>query len=133
VAVKFLLDTNSCIFLGRRTHPRLQLEVETHAPEDFAISAVTVGELAYGAAIGASKKAVSLLLANLRVLPFDEAAAHTYGELRADLERRNLLIGPYDLQIAAHAKSVGYTLVTNNTRELARVRGLKVVDWTASD
>ncbi|MBL8957106.1 MAG: PIN domain-containing protein [Myxococcaceae bacterium] len=131
MVVKFLLDTNTCIFLGRRTYPQLAHELRARSPEDFGISAVTVAELVYGRASGASTKAVDLVMSNLRVLPFDEAAAHATGEVRANLERRNLLIGPYDLQIAGHALSLGFTLVTNNLREFSRVRGLKVVDWTA--
>lgn len=129
--MKFLLDTNSCIFLGRRTQPLLAAEVARHRPGDLAISSVTVAELVYGRASGASTKAIHLVMSNLKVLPFDEAAARTTGEVRADLERRGVTIGPYDVQLAGHALSAGYTLVTNNTREFSRVRGLKVVDWTS--
>lgn len=131
--MKFLLDTNICIFLGRRTHPQLAHELQARHPDDFAVSAITVAELASGRASGASTKAIDLVMSNLRVVPFDEAAAHTAGELRANLEKRNLGIGPYDVQIAAHALSLGCTLVTNNLREFSRVRGLKVVDWTRAD
>lgn len=131
--MKFLLDTNICIFLGRRTHPLLEYEVSSRDRRDFAISAITIGELAYGRATGASNRSIDFVVSNLRVIPFDEGAAHAFGDVRADLEHRGIVIGPYDLQIAAHALSVGYTLVTNNTRELARVRGLKVVDWTRGD
>lgn len=73
-----------------------------------------------------------MFAARLSVLPFDdEAAAHT-AEIRADLERRGCVIGPYDLMIAGHARSRGLVVVTGDSREFMRVEGLRVEDWMAS-
>jgi tRNA(fMet)-specific endonuclease VapC len=63
------------------------------------------------------------------VVDFDEAAARHYGDIRAYLERKGQVIGPYDMQIAAHARSQGLTLVTHNTREFSRVPDLALDDW----
>jgi tRNA(fMet)-specific endonuclease VapC len=68
----------------------------------------------------------------LAILPFDNAAAEAYGALRAELERQGKPIGPLDTLIAAHALSLGVTLVTNNEREFRRVAGLRVANWLAA-
>lgn len=62
-------------------------------------------------------------------MPFDELAANEYGKVRAALEANGTPIGPLDTQIAAHAKALNMTLVTNNTREFQRVEGLHIEDW----
>jgi tRNA(fMet)-specific endonuclease VapC len=71
------------------------------------------------------------LVARLEVLPFDDAAASHFGDIRADLERRGCLIGPYDLMIARHARSHGLVVVTGNLGEFRRVDGLRCEDWLA--
>jgi tRNA(fMet)-specific endonuclease VapC len=68
-------------------------------------------------------------LSEINVVPFDELAAKEYGIIKTDLKKRNCIIGPLDTLIAAHAKSLNLTLVTNNTREFSRVQGLKLEDW----
>jgi tRNA(fMet)-specific endonuclease VapC len=92
-----------------------------------------LGELAYGAEKSAKPtenlSAIEQFCANLEVLPFKESAAHHYGQIRASLERMGRPIGLHDLMIAGHARSEGLTLVTNNEREFARVRGLRVENW----
>ena len=75
------------------------------------------------------RQALEMFLAPLIVLPFDEAALWVYGDLRAELERKGTPIGALDTMIAAHALSQQSTLVTNNTREFARVPGLKLENW----
>jgi tRNA(fMet)-specific endonuclease VapC len=69
------------------------------------------------------------LLACFTVLPFESAAAADYGEIRADLEKKGAIIGPLDLLIAAHARSLGAVVVTGNVHEFRRVKGLKVLAW----
>lgn len=66
----------------------------------------------------------------MAILSFDDCAAEEYGQIRVDLERKGTPIGPLDTLIAAHARSRGLTLVTNNTREFFRVENLPVEDWT---
>jgi len=73
--------------------------------------------------------ALALLLTNIDILDFDAAAAESYGAIRADLEKRGTPIGPLDMMIAGHAKSLGYTIVTNNTKEFNCVLGLNVENW----
>ena len=81
-------------------------------------------------AVEKNRIAMSLFLSPITILDFDSYAAEEYGKIRADLERKGTLIGPLDMQIAGHAKSEGLTVVTNNTREFCRVKGLVVEDWT---
>ena len=91
-------------------------------------------ELAYGAeksaAVARNQAVVEGFLARLDVLDYDLAAADSTGQLRAELARAGTPIGPYDAMIAGHARSRGLILVTNNTREFARVPGLRLEDWT---
>ena len=94
---------------------------------------MTYAELVYGVEkskeIEKNKLALMLLLANIEILNFDAAAAESYGKIRADLERQGTPIGSLDMMIAGHARSLGYTVVTNNTREFSRVQELKLENW----
>ncbi|MEN9859861.1 MAG: hypothetical protein RLZZ515_343, partial [Cyanobacteriota bacterium] len=95
----------------------------------------TLGGLAYGVAKSGSarnREALEMFLAPLLILPFEEAALWVYGDLRAELERKGTPIGALDTMIAAHALSQQSTLVTNNTREFARVPGLNLENWVES-
>ena len=99
---------------------------------ELAISAVTEGELRYGVARRPSTTLQSLvetLLLGLTVYPWDSQAAERYGELRADLERKGQLLGSLDMMIAAHALSLGLTLVSSDTA-FQRIKHLRVQDWT---
>jgi tRNA(fMet)-specific endonuclease VapC len=102
---------------------------------DIGISTVTLAELHYGAAKsqfpGRNQQALEAFILPLEVVPFDAAAAAAYGPVRAALERQGTPIGAMDTLIAAHALSLRLTLVTNNTREFARVQGLSVENWAA--
>ena len=80
-------------------------------------------------AIEKNRVALALLLANIEILSFDSLAAESYGKIRADLEKAGTPIGPLDMMIAGHAKSLEYTVVTNNTKEFERVKGLKLENW----
>jgi len=134
--VKYLLDTNICVFVIRQK-PQLVVErFRQQPPDDLAISTVTLAELRYGAdkSSNANKNhaALDLFLAPLEIESFDADAAECYGQLRTGLERRGLSIGPLDTMIAAHALSLKLPLITNNTREFSRVHGLILQDWTIS-
>ena len=100
---------------------------------DAVLSVITYGELLYGAERSQQRKraleSLARLVSLLPVLPLSEEAASAYGEIRATLEKRGEMIGGHDLWIAAHAKSAGLTLVTNNEREFKRVPGLKLQNW----
>jgi tRNA(fMet)-specific endonuclease VapC len=129
-----MLDTNICIYVLKRQPPALRDTFNAHT-QDLCVSSVTLAELLYGAEKSAKPAAniaiVEAFTARLMVLPFEEAAAAHYGQIRADLERRGSPIGPYDLMIAGHARSEGLVVVTHNTREFERVDGLRVEDWAA--
>ena len=70
-----------------------------------------------------------MLLADIEILPFDTGAAEGYGEIQAELERKGTPIGPLDMMIAGHAKSLGYSVVTNNIKEFERIDGLRLENW----
>ena len=131
--MKYLLDTDTCIYLiNERPRPVLA-RFRRHAVGDIGVSAVTASELAWGVAKTGSERnraALEAFLLPLEIASYDLAAALRYGELRADLERRGRPIGPLDTMIAAHALSLGVTLVSNKLREFSRVRDLTVESWT---
>ncbi|MDP1610738.1 MAG: type II toxin-antitoxin system VapC family toxin [Sulfuritalea sp.] len=130
----YLLDTNICIYIRRARPPNVAEHFRTIPPDALAMSSVTFAELVYGArksqAFAENMQRLLALKQRIRVLPFDDAAAEAYGAIRADLERRGQLIGSNDMLIAAHALSLGVTLVTNNTGEFERVTGLSLENWT---
>jgi len=99
----------------------------------MAISAVTLGELVYGAEKSAQPERnladIEGLVARLEVLPLDSSAATHFGQLRAELAKVGRPIGPYDQMIAGHARSLGLILVTNDTNEFERVPGLRIDNW----
>ena len=110
---------------------------EDHEVGEVGVSSVTAAELHYGAERSSRPEqnlgALGAFLLPLEVLAFGPEAAATYGGLRAALEKAGTPIGPLDTLIAAHAASLGVTLVTNNTREFSRVPGLEIEDWTRED
>jgi tRNA(fMet)-specific endonuclease VapC len=132
--VKCLLDTDVCIAILNRDE-RVRERLQATRSVDLRLSAITLAELRFGVAkSSAPAKAnanLRVLLSKIGVAPFDAAATERYGELRELLERRGAPIGPLDTLIAAHALSLGWALVTHNTREFRRVPGLKVDDWLA--
>lgn len=131
--MKFMLDTNICIDLIRRRPARLLLRLQQCSPGDVGMSSITLAELEFGVHMSRTpdqnKLALAEFAAALEILPFDDLAAASYGELRALLERQGQPIGSMDMLIAAHALSRGLTLVTNNEREFRRVPGLRVTNW----
>ena len=129
----YLLDTNICIYSIKHKPEQVFLRLQDHEPADICISSVTYAELAHGVeksqAIEKNRLALALLLSNIEILNFDANAAESYGKIRADLEKQGTPIGPLDMMIAGHAKSLNYTVVTNNTKEFNRVPGLKFENW----
>lgn len=129
----WLLDTDVLIHAQRGDPPEVRARLEATAPEDLAISAVTVAELWYGAARSQEparkRKLWTRFLEPFDVLPFDRAAAERHGELRHAL--RHQPIGERDLLIASIALAHGLTVVTANVREFRRVPGLTVDDWSS--
>lgn len=132
--MKYILDTDTCVYLIKK-HPPQVLEKFKHFPaHKVGISSITLAELEYGVTKSNFPQKNQLALndfsASLDVLNFDEKAASCYGEIRAYLQKQGTPIGPFDLLIAAQAKSLHATLVTNNTKEFARIKGLLLANWT---
>jgi tRNA(fMet)-specific endonuclease VapC len=129
----FLLDTNICIYLIKKKPPRVLERLTSLAPTEVAISSITLAELEFGVAKSQqgeqNRRALDLFTAPLEVADFDAPAARQYGLVRSDLERRGKPICGLDLLIAAHALSLGATLVTNNVREFTQVTGLAFENW----
>lgn len=131
--MRYLLDTNICIYVIRRRPPQVLARFQRCAVGDIGLSTVTLAELQYGVAKSAfperNQEALTAFTLPLEILPFDAPAAAAYGPIRATLERQGTPIGAMDLLIAAHAVSLGVILVTNNPREFGRVPGLQVENW----
>ena len=118
-----MLDTNVCIYVIKRKPIQVLDKLRTFEPGDVAVSSITVAELQYGACKSRRPDR------NRHVVAFDDSAAVHYGEIRAHLERRGNVIGAMDMLIAAHARSLSLTMVTNNIQEFERVPGLRVENW----
>ena len=119
---QFLLDSNICIYMLGGGAPRARIRIELCAPGEVAASAITMAEVMVGARSLSAVAHAKALFEIVKVLPFDEAAAAAYAAL--PFKR-----GSFDWLIAAHALSLGLTLVTNNSRDFAAVKGLKVENW----
>ena len=130
--LKYLLDTNIVIYVLKRRPPEVR-EVFNRHQGRMSISAITLGELVHGAEKSRfpsrNLDVIEDFCSRLSVLAYPAPAAHHYGSIRAALEAQGRTIGVNDLHIAAHARSEGLTLVTNNLGEFARVPGLLVENW----
>lgn len=131
-----LLDTNICIHIINAKPPAVLARFQQYRMGEIGVCSVVAAELAFGVAKSGSarnREALQMFLAPLAILPFDDTAVWAYGELRAELERRGTPIGALDTLIAAHALSQQALLVTNNTREFARVPGLQLDNWVSAN
>lgn len=130
----YMLDTNIISYIIKNRDFALVDKFENLSGEHtLAVSSITVAELYYGVKKRGSRRlevGVNEFLLPLERVSFDENAALHYGEIRTILEAKGTIIGAHDLFIAAHAKSINATLVTNNTREFQRVSDLRVEDWS---
>jgi tRNA(fMet)-specific endonuclease VapC len=130
----YMLDTDISSYIMKRTDAAVLQRLQKVAVADVCISAITKAELAYGIEVSPRRKhdqaALDAYLRYVTALDFPAEAAIDYGVIRADLKMRGTMIGANDLLIAAHARRLGLTLVTNNMREFGRVQGLKIENWT---
>ncbi|MBR8835191.1 MAG: type II toxin-antitoxin system VapC family toxin [Stigonema ocellatum SAG 48.90 = DSM 106950] len=131
--MRFLLDTNTCIYIIKSKPPQVFERFQKLEIFDVGVSSITVAELEYGVYKSQRQEqnrvALSQFLIPLEILPFDERATQTYGRIRAELERKGIVIGSMDMLIASHAISLSLTLITNNVRELSRIPGLVLENW----
>jgi tRNA(fMet)-specific endonuclease VapC len=135
MSTRYMLDTNICIYIRRQRPPQVLARFQQLKPGEAVLSAITYGELLYGAEKSAHRTQAMRLLEELAaimpVVPLPLEASRAYGAIRADLEAKGEVIGNNDLWIAAHATVMNVALVTNNEREFSRVATLKVQNWTA--
>lgn len=132
--LKYLLDTNIVIYVIKR-RPLQVLETFNQHHGRMAISSITLAELIHGVEkssdVSRNAAVVEDFVSRLTVLSYDEKAAWHYGNIRAVLEKAGQAIGVNDLHIAAHGRSNGLTLITNNMREFERVPGLMLENWVS--
>ena len=130
--LRYLLDTNIVTYVIKR-RPLSALQLFNEQAGHMAISAITLAEMLHGAeksnAPVRSLAVVEDFCSRLEVLPYGAKAAQHYGSIRSALEKRGQPIGVNDLHIAAHARSEGLTLVSNNLREFERVEALQLANW----
>ncbi len=130
--LKYMLDTDTCIYVIKN-RPAVVGAIFNQNDGLIAISAITLSELIHGVEkssnIKKNRDNVEDFISRLEVLDYSPKASAHYGDIRSDLERRGEVIGVNDLHIAAHCRSEGLVLVTNNTREFKRVDGLRIENW----
>jgi tRNA(fMet)-specific endonuclease VapC len=136
MAARFMLDTDTCIYIRRKRPQPVMERFAALGHGDAVISVVSYGELRVGAEKSRWRDqdlaALDGFAAIVPIEPLPAAAGAVYARVRSDLERRGGIIGNNDLWIAAHALSAGLTLVTNNEREFRRVPGLTVENWATT-
>ena len=132
--MRYMLDTNICRYLIKRKPVTVLGQLAMQSPEDICISAITYGELLYGAYKSSFPErnllALQLFLATIDIIPVNALVCDAYGIIRTSLEKNGIPIGPNDTWISAHALSQNCVLVTNNIKEFSRVQSLRVENWT---
>ena len=131
--MKFLLDTNICIYIIKQKPREVLQKFNTYRVGDIGVSSITVAELEFGVQKSQfparNQQALTQFLLPLKIVDFDRAAAIVYGNIRAKLEKRGKPIGSLDTLIAAHAVSLDVTLITNNVKEFNRISNLQLENW----
>jgi len=132
--LRYMLDTDICSYVMKRSNDLLLKRLQKVPVSDVCVSVVTKSELLYGVEVSPRRQqdeaALNAFLGYVEVLEFPDRASSHYAEIRAHLKKLGTMIGGNDLFIAAHARSLGLTLVTHNTREFGRVPRLAMKDWT---
>jgi len=129
----YLLDTNICIYLINRKPENVVNHIKLLQPHQIKLSAISIAELEYGVSKSKNRDKNRSALINFAsafdIIDFNDEDAEVYGLIRANLEKKGLVIGPYDMQIAAQAISRDIILVTNNTKEFERIENIKLENW----
>lgn len=135
--MKFLIDTNICIYIMNNHPPEVVQKCRHAGVGNIGISSITVSELQYGVHkskhIKENTRRLEEFLCPFEILFYGENESKYYGEIRNQLERQGSIIGPLDLLIAAHALSNKLTLITNNEKEFHRIKSLKVQNWISKN
>ena len=133
----YLLDTDICAFILRKSSPVLLERIQLVPLQQQSMSVITLAELLYGVQVSSKKKmnreGVDALVRHVNVLDWTNEAAEHYAEIRADLKKKGQIIGTNDLLIAAHARSLGAIVVTNNVKDFRRVKGLQLENWMGAN
>lgn len=136
MAIRYLLDTNICIYIAKHNPPAVRARFEQLSADALTMSVITLGELQHGAQKSQARDKALAVLEQLQrlvqVMPMPQTAGAHYGQIRAALECAGQPIGNNDLWIAAHARTEGWVVVTNNEREFCRVPDLQVENWVGS-
>ena len=131
--MKYMLDTNICIYIIKRKPEHVIDHLQQIPILDVGLSSITLSELEYGVEKNHRKEqnkiALAQFLAPLEIIAYDDLAAQEYGKIRVALEKKGQPIGPFDFLIAVHTISLNCILVTNNEKEFKKVPGLKVENW----
>ena len=131
--MKYMLDTNICIYVIKHKPAGAIRRFLEHDPYDICVSSITYAEMMHGVEKSAARErnriAYMAFMSAITVLDFSAKAAEEYGRVRSALEAQGTPIGPMDMLIAGHAKAENLILVTNNTREFERVKGLRLENW----
>lgn len=132
--MKYMLDTDTCIYVINKRSQKVFDRFKRHRVGDIGLSSISLSELQYGAQkssnVEKNLESLNAFVTPLEILEYGEAEAQTCGEIRNELERRGQPIGSMDLLIAAHALTLGLTLITNNRREFSKVPNLQIASWT---
>jgi tRNA(fMet)-specific endonuclease VapC len=130
----YMLDTDISSYIMKRSHDAVLKRLQKVSVGDICISVITKCELTFGVEVSPRRQndqaALDEYLRHVEILDYPDEAALHYAQIRADLRLRGTMIGAHYLFIAAHARCLQLTLVTNNTREFRRVQGLKIENWT---
>jgi len=133
---RYMLDTDTCSYIMRRSPDAVIKRLAKVPVSDVCISVISKSELMFGVEVSPKRRqdeaALASFLRYVEVLDFPDEAALHYAKIRAELKARGTMIGANDLFIAAHARSLGLTLITNNTREFKQIRGLSIDNWTTT-
>ncbi len=131
---EFMLDTDICSYIIKERPASVAAHFRKLKMDQVCISVVTYAELIYGVEHSSSKKInrqiVDEFIKHLNVIEWNKAAAEHYGNIRANLKKRGVIIGAMDMMIAAHARSKKAVLVTNNESHFKRIKDLKIENWT---
>lgn len=131
--MRYMLDTNICSYILKNHPVAVKQKFEEVGAGNICISSIVLAELYYGAARHPKgiviRREIGDFASRLVIIPWDEIAADHYGAIRASLEKAGTPVGAMDMLIAAHARSCGAALVTNNLREFERIKGLMVLNW----
>lgn len=134
---RYMLDTDTCSYIMKRSNEALLQRLRNTPGDQLCISVISKSELLFGVEISPRRQqdglALEAFLRHVEALDFPDEAASHYASIRAELKKRGTMIGSNDLFIAAHARSLALTLVTNNTSEFGRVPKLTIENWTRAE